>query len=207
MTNIFFIDTPGEKLKITARPGDEKIVVIFMRQQTSEKHLHIDIHPSHNSKIYVLLACLLTGDARLRLSTNQLHNAPQAWSDFLCKSVLYDKTHFSYDGRIHITKKGQQSHAYQRNENLTLSNNCSVYSKPNLEIEANDVFCTHGATTGYMGDDELFYLQTRGMHQKKAQEMYAEGFLFSLVDKLIQAGVETNAINKFHHNFSRLIYG
>lgn len=109
--------------------------------------------------------------------TTQLHTAPNTTSDLLLKSVLRDASQIDYQGIIKIVKKAQGSNAYQRNENLMLSPKTHVESKPELEIEANDVRCTHGATMGMIDEEQMFYLMSRGMNKKMAEDTIVEGFV------------------------------
>ncbi|MEK7177659.1 MAG: SufD family Fe-S cluster assembly protein, partial [Patescibacteria group bacterium] len=77
-----------------------------------------------------------------------------------------------------------KSHAYQKNKNLILSSGVYVDSRPFLEILANDVFCTHGSTTGKINEESLFYLKSRGLNQKMAEELYISGFIQEIFDKI-----------------------
>lgn len=114
---------------------------------------------------------------KFNLHTIQHHAAPNSTSNLLIKSVLYGESGFNYHGLIRIDADCNGSHAYQKNQNLILSNKAQVLSEPDLEILSNEVFCTHGSTTGKPSPDQLYYLQTRGLSPKIAQETYVNGFL------------------------------
>src|SRR3989338_4557715 len=114
-------------------------------------------------------------DDDFKIHTLQLHKAPNTLSDLLIKTVMEGNAKFNYDGLIKIEKNAQKSNAYQRNENLLLSENAHVESKPELEIEANDVRCTHGATMGMIDEEEIFYLMSRGINRKDAEGIIVEG--------------------------------
>lgn len=117
------------------------------------------------------------------LHTIQHHQAPNSTSNLLIKSVLYDKSHFHYHGLIRIDENCNGSHAYQKNQNLILSEKAVVKSEPDLEILSNEVFCTHGSTTGKPNEEQLYYLQTRGLSPGIAQEIYVQGFLDEVREK------------------------
>lgn len=119
-----------------------------------------------------------------QLKTNQYHIAPNSTSNLLIKGVFDDQSKFIYQGLIKIEKTGQKSHAYQKNKNLILSKGVYVDSRPFLEILANDVFCTHGSTTGKINEESLFYLKSRGLNQKTAEQLYISGFIQEIVDKI-----------------------
>jgi len=118
------------------------------------------------------------------LKTNQYHIAPGSTSNLLIKGVFDDQSKFIYQGLIKIEKSGQKSHAYQKNKNLILSPGVFVDSRPFLEILANDVFCTHGSTTGKINEESLFYLKSRGLNQSKAEKLYVSGFIQEIFDKI-----------------------
>ncbi len=119
-----------------------------------------------------------------QLKTNQYHIAPGSTSNLLIKGVFDDRSQFIYQGLIKIEKTGQKSHAYQKNKNLILSEKVYVDSRPFLEILANDVFCTHGSTTGKINEESLFYLKSRGLDQKSAEKLYVSGFIQEIIDKI-----------------------
>ena len=115
--------------------------------------------------------------AEYKVHTFQNHKAPSSTSNLLIKGVFYDSSQLYYRGLIRIEKKAQKSHAYQKNQNLMLSKDCFIDSRPYLEILANDVFCTHGSTTGRLNEDQMFYAKTRGLEKSKAEELLVEGFI------------------------------
>lgn len=119
-----------------------------------------------------------------RVNTVQLHDAPSSSSNLFIKGVFYDSSKFHYQGLIKIEKTGQKSKAYQKNQNLILSPDCFVESEPDLEILANDVFCTHGSTTGKLNQEEIYYLKSRGINQVAAEELLVEGFINEIKNKI-----------------------
>ncbi|MCS7092877.1 MAG: SufD family Fe-S cluster assembly protein [Patescibacteria group bacterium] len=121
-----------------------------------------------------------------QVQTIQHHRAPNSRSNLLIKGVFYDQARFVYDGLIRIEKQAQKSHAYQKNQNLVLSSQAKVESNPNLEILANDVFCTHGSTTGFLNEEEIFYLMTRGLSLNKAKQLLVDGFIEEVRQKIDQ---------------------
>lgn len=118
-----------------------------------------------------------TGTDTYRVHTVQHHFAPRSTSNLLIRGVFDDASQFHYTGLVKLEKKAQQSHAYQKNQNLVLSSQAKVESEPFLEIEANDVFCTHGSTTGGINPDELYYLMSRGLTGTETKKLIVQGFL------------------------------
>lgn len=123
------------------------------------------------------------------LHTTQHHRVGESVSDLLIKGVFEDSSKLVYEGLIKIEKGAQQSNAYQKNQNLVMSDKVFVDSRPFLEIEANDVRCTHGSTTGRLDKDQIFYLRTRGLNEKNAEKALIEGFKQDVYNNLERLGV------------------
>ena len=116
--------------------------------------------------------------------TLQSHNAPNATSDLLYKGALKDKSHADYSGLIKVLKGAQGTDAYQANRNLVLSEEAMAKSIPQLEIEANEVRCTHGATVSPVEEEHLFYLMSRGIDRITAQKLIVFGFFGEVLDRI-----------------------
>lgn len=112
------------------------------------------------------------------------HMAPNTKSDQLYKAILDDVSHSVFHGRIYVHKQAQQTNSYQLNKNLLLSRDARADSKPQLEIFADDVKCSHGAATGQMDEEELFYLQTRAISKTDAVKMLVKGFIDDVVGRV-----------------------
>ena len=116
--------------------------------------------------------------------TEQHHLAPHCRSNLLCKNVLQDESKSIFSGLIRVDPEAQQTNALQTNRNLLLSKEAEADSLPGLEILANDVRCTHGATTSRLNHEELFYLLSRGIEKKHAESLISLGFLEEIIDKI-----------------------
>ncbi len=115
-------------------------------------------------------------NADIHLTTLQRHEAPDTTSNLLVKSALSGDAKCIVDGAIRVEKDAQKTDAYQRNENILLSDTAYAESKPALEILANDVRCTHGATVGPISQEEVWFLASRGIPPKQAEQLIVEGF-------------------------------
>ena len=115
--------------------------------------------------------------------TVQDHIAPHTTSDLLYKGALTDSAKSIFTGTIRVVKGANGTDAYQANRNLLLSNKASSFPSPNLEIEANEVRCTHGATIGRVDEDQLFYLMSRGLSKDVATRMVVEGFFEDVLER------------------------
>lgn len=116
--------------------------------------------------------------------THQDHNAPYASSDLLFKGAVKDRSRAVYSGLIRVAEKAFGTDAYQANRNLSLSPHARVDTMPNLEIGANDVRCTHGATVSRIEDEYLFYLMSRGISRTEAEKLMIDGFFAEVIDRV-----------------------
>jgi len=116
--------------------------------------------------------------------TFQNHRAGNTTSDLLFKGALRDRARAVYQGLIKVQKGAQKSDAYQANRNLLLSPKARADSIPSLEIEANDVRCTHGATVSQIEEEQLFYLMARGLNQREAEHMIVLGFFEPVLERI-----------------------
>ncbi len=112
------------------------------------------------------------------------HAKGQCHSRQLYKNVLDDRARSVFQGRIHVAPDAQKTDAHQMNRNLLLSRNAQADSKPELNIYADDVKCSHGATVGDLDQDAIFYLQSRGIDAMTARNLMVRGFAAEMIDEL-----------------------
>src|SRR5690606_14415087 len=129
------------------------------------------------------------GDQHFDHNTSQDHVAPAARSDLLYKGALDGASRSVFRGVIRVFKGAQQTDAYQTNRNLLLSDRARADSLPNLEINADDVKCSHGATVGQLDEDTLFYLMSRGLSRGQAERLVVTGFLGEVMQRMPLGGV------------------
>jgi Fe-S cluster assembly protein SufD len=136
------------------------------------------------ANVKVTGAYYLTGREHVDYDTTQEHAAPNTISDLAFKGVLADRSRAVWRGVIRVDKGAQKTDAYQENRNLLLSTDAQATPIPGLEIEANDVRCTHGATVGQVDSSQLFYLMARGLDRASAQRMIVRGFFEDVLDRI-----------------------
>jgi len=124
------------------------------------------------------------GKQHLCYNTHQHHQAAHCQSDLLYKAALQDTSRTVWRGMIQVDQDAQQTNAYQRNDNLLLATTARADSIPGLEIEADDVRCTHGSTSGRVDDQQLFYAMTRGYTRQEAVRMIVAGFFQKVFDRI-----------------------
>ena len=123
-------------------------------------------------------------EQRLDYDTFQEHIAPNTTSDFAFKGVLRDTASAVWRGMIRVEKGAQKTNAYQENRNLLLSKTAHADSIPGLEILANDVRCTHGATLSQVDREQLFYAMARGLSRQEAERLIVRGFFQDVLDRI-----------------------
>ena len=118
------------------------------------------------------------------LVAKSIHNAPHTVSDIFTKGVLTDSGKCLYRGLVRINPNAPKSNGYQKEDTLLLSEDAAADSIPNLEIENNDVRCTHGASIGRIDREKLFYMKSRGLNDEQATREYVKGFFEPLIQKI-----------------------
>ncbi|HMS33961.1 MAG TPA: Fe-S cluster assembly protein SufD [Ignavibacteria bacterium] len=127
---------------------------------------------------------LLNGKQHVDNHTLADHAMPNCYSNELYKGIIDDKATGVFNGKIMVREDAQKTNAYQSNGNILLSADATVYSKPQLEIFADDVKCSHGATTGQLNEDEMFYLQARGIGKEEARVLLLNAFAGDVIDSV-----------------------
>jgi Fe-S cluster assembly protein SufD len=124
------------------------------------------------------------GTQHMDYDTSQEHIAPDTTSDFAFKGALRERARAVWRGMIRVEEGAQKTNAYQENRNLLLSKTAHADSIPGLEILANDVRCTHGATLGQVDREQLFYLMARGLSRAEAERLIVRGFFQDVLDRI-----------------------
>ena len=124
------------------------------------------------------------GHQHIDHQTRQNHISPYASSDLLFKGAIKDSARSVYSGVIKVWPKAHRTDAYQANRNLILSPTARADSIPNLEIGANDVRCTHGATVAQIEEEYIFYLMSRGISRTEAEKLIVDGFFDEVIERV-----------------------
>ena len=132
----------------------------------------------------------LTNSQHHEIKTNINHLAENTKSYQLIKSVLNDNAKGIYQGKIYVDSKAQKTNGYQLSKAILLNENTEFDGKPELEIYADDVKCSHGATSGNLDEDAIFYLMSRGLSQQQSKELLINGFLLDAVEKITDSEIK-----------------
>lgn len=148
-------------------------------------HIHQDINLNGRAATAEVNGVTFASDRqKISYYTQQHHKAQGTHSDLLYKEVLRDEARVIWRGMIKVDPAAQQTDGYQRSDALMLSDEARCDSIPGLEIEADDVRCTHGATTGTVDRDQVFYCMSRGISRGEAMHMIVEGFFQQVYDRI-----------------------
>lgn len=151
-----------------------KLARYNLHVEISESGAHADVHGLY----------ALKDNKHCDVASYINHKAPHTTSDQLYKGILTDKSRGIFTGLIKVDQEAQLTDAKQLNRNLILSQGAQANSRPQLEIFADDVKCSHGSTTGQLSDDELFYFESRGIRKEKAKQMLAKAFSYEVLLKI-----------------------
>ncbi len=112
------------------------------------------------------------------------HQKPNCNSNELYKGIIEDRSSATFNGKIYVRKDAQKTNAFQSNKNILLSDDGTINTKPQLEIYADDVKCSHGTSTGKLDEDKIFYLRARGLSETSAKKLLMHAFASEVVDTI-----------------------
>lgn len=136
--------------------------------------------------------------------TFQHHVSAGAYSDLLYKNSLYNTSKTVFSGLIFVDESAHHTDAYQTCRNLLMSDACEANSMPGLEINADQVKCSHGSTTSQVSDEEIFYLRARGIPAENARQLIARGFSVEVLERLADDATEALLLGFIDEKFSRI---
>lgn len=149
----------------------------------SRNQVHIDMKGSH-AVCHLNGLNLLRGDQHGDSTFLVEHQAPHGESHQFMRTLLDDRAHGVFQGKVHVHQAAQKTDGYQLSNALMLSSGAIMDTKPELEIYADDVKCSHGATTGQIDEEPLFYLRSRGLSESEARRLLVRAFVDEVVDKI-----------------------
>jgi len=155
-----------------------------------KNEIHCDLLESFSS-CFINALIFLSKQQHHELKTNVNHKHQHCKSSQLVKSVLLDKSNGTYQGKIYVDQDAQKTNGYQLSKALVLSENSAFNSKPELEIYADDVKCSHGSTTGTIDQNSIFYLMSRGLSKEQANKMLVEGFLNEAIETITEPNIQS----------------
>ncbi|MEZ7955753.1 MAG: Fe-S cluster assembly protein SufD [Rubritalea sp.] len=142
-----------------------------------------------------------TADQKYDQRTFQHHASPYTYSDLLYKNALYGKSKTTFSGLITVDEGAHFTDAYQTCRNLLMEDTTETNSMPGLQINADQVKCSHGSTASAISDEEIYYLQARGIHPKQARQLIARGFCIAVIERLENEQLQNLVLNYLDEKF------
>jgi len=178
-------DTLSLQFNATVARRDAKVLSLNLhagaRQARHESFSQLQAPGAHSEMLALTVA---HGTQEFDQRTLQIHQAPNTGSNLLYKNALLESAKTIFSGLIVVDPDAQKTDAYQSNRNLMLSDDAEANSLPGLEIQANDVRCTHGATSARIDREQEFYLEARGIKPAQAKELLVFGFFEEVLGKI-----------------------
>lgn len=169
---------------------------ITLNGKVVRNNLHIRLKGEYaETKMYGLY--LLDNMMHVDNHTVVDHIKPNCLSNELYKGIISDKAKGVFNGKIYVRPHAQKTNAFQSNKNILLSPDASMDSKPQLEIWANDVKCSHGSTTGQLDQEAIFYLRSRGIPEKEAKKLLMHAFAEDILEKISIKDLRTHLVAFF----------
>lgn len=168
---------------------------------TTRNDFEIDLVGEHSE---TLLAGMVIASDRMHVDNDSVirHLSPRCQSNQLFKYVLDDKAEGAFEGSILVAPGAQFTEAYQSNRNILASTEARMHCKPQLEIYNDDVKCSHGATTGQLDNDALFYMRSRGIPEAEARTMLMQAFMVDVIDSVHISGLRERLLHLVDRRFS-----
>jgi len=180
------------------------INTITLNGELVRNNLNIDVL-GHNCNTNLNGAYLIKGKQHVDNHTVVDHKVAHCESNELYKGVMDDDSTAVFNGKVFVRKDAQKINAFQSNGNVLLSGNATVNSKPELEIYADDVKCSHGSTTGQLDEEAIFYLRARGLSDKNARKLLVSAFIGDVLNKIstdeVRAHIDKMLLDRFGWEF------
>ena len=188
-----FVNEPEVDLQIAQEAGSRvKIVVVNFAPGTNRITIE-QLGEGCETEIYAL--AYLKGEDAVTTETHVKHAVGGGTSNQLIKFVLDDHSRGRFIGDLKIVKDAQQTEAHQTNRNLLLSEEAEMRTQPQLEIYADDVKATHGASTGQLDESALFYMQQRGIDKQKARQLLVNAFMKDVLNTISDETLREQLLN------------
>lgn len=186
-TSFYTMHEIDHAVDITIEPEKDSNVTLYfiLPKDTAHKKYTITVNFNHAHATLTLLGLYqLSNKNAVEINTTMHHRVPQCSSKQIWKGVMQDSAKATFEGRIIVHPHAQKTLAHLSNKNLLLSKTAEVNTKPILEIEADDVQCTHGATVGCLDQQALFYLRSRGIAENDARQLLIDAFVREITDEI-----------------------
>ena len=184
MTEVIIVSDGQIVRDIEVQSGHRKDMVLLMFPGVS-CDVKLDIRlTGEGAEANVYGAYVCGGDEKVKIAVDMHHEVPHCSSRQLFKGIAGGKSRVDFYGKIIVAQDAQQTQAYQENHNILLSDEAKINTKPQLEIYADDVKCSHGATIGRLNEEEQFYMRSRGITLEDARVLQMISFLAPVLEAI-----------------------
>ena len=188
--------------------GDAKVDVVMLVYPGISCDVKLDVHlvgEGAEANIYGAYVC--GGDEKVKIAVDMHHDVPHCNSRQLFKGIAGGRSRVDFYGKIIVAQDAQRTEAYQENHNILLSDEAKVDTKPQLEIYADDVKCSHGATIGRLNEEEQFYMRSRGISLEDAKVLQMISFIAPVLENIQDEAQRETFAAEFESDIRNIIRG
>ena len=190
MTEVIFVKD-GQLVRSVEVPGGQRTDMVFLIMPGVSCDVKLDIRlAGEGAEANVFGAYVCGGDEKVRIAIDMHHDLPHCNSRQLFKGIAGGSSRVDFYGKIIVAQDAQKTEAYQENHNILLSDGAKVDTKPQLEIYADDVKCSHGATIGRLSEEEQFYMRSRGITLEDAKVLQMISFIAPVLENVPESDRE-----------------
>jgi Fe-S cluster assembly protein SufD len=182
------------------------VVVLIPPGVSCDLHMNIELK-GEGAEANVYGAYVCGADERVNVSVDMHHDVPHCNSRQLFKGIAGGSSKVDFYGKIIVAKDAQRTEAYQENHNILLSDAAKVDTKPQLEIYADDVKCSHGATIGRLNEEEQFYMRSRGISLEDAKVLQMISFIAPVLENIPDETEREKAATQYEADIRKIIRG
>ena len=194
MTEVIFVNE-GQLVRSIEVPGGQRTDMVFLVMPGVSCDVRLDVRlagEGAEANIYGAYVC--GGAEKVKIAVDMHHDLPHCSSRQLFKGIAGGSARVDFYGKIIVAQDAQKTEAYQENHNILLTDGAKVDTKPQLEIYADDVKCSHGATIGRLNEEEQFYMRSRGITLEDAKVLQMISFIAPVLEKIPETDRESVAL-------------
>ena len=189
---------------VVERDAKVEIVILIMPGMSCDLKMDVTLAgEGAEANIYGAYVC--GGDEKVRIAVDMHHDVPHCNSRQLFKGIAGGSSRVDFYGKIIVAQDAQRTEAYQENHNILLSDGAKVDTKPQLEIYADDVKCSHGATIGRLNEEEQFYMRSRGISLEDAKVLQMISFIAPVLENIQDESQKEKIFSEFESNIRRMV--
>lgn len=203
-----YVLTPDSPVMIPERMVVERdarleVVILFFPGTSSDMKIDVEL-VGEGAEANIFGAYVCGSEERLKMAVDMHHKVPHCNSRQLFKGIAGGSSRVDFYGKIIVAQDAQKTEAYQENHNLLLSENAKVDTKPQLEIYADDVKCSHGATIGRLNEEEQFYMRSRGISLEDARVLQMISFIAPVLENIQDEAQRESLSSEFESNIRNI---